>query len=168
MAIREIITIPDPILRRKAHKVTDFGKDFQTLVADMIETLHEAPGVGLAAPQIAVSLRVIVVEFNVDEEDEDSPKKLYVLANPEIVESSEEMVSGVEGCLSVNGLVGDVERHLSVVVKAQNKLGKPVKIKATGWLARIFQHEIDHLDGIVFTDRTDKVWQPREDEAGLD
>jgi len=168
MAIREIITIPNPILRRKAHKVTDFDKDFQTLVADMIDTLHEAPGVGLAAPQIAVSSRLIVVEYNIDEDDEESPKKLYVLANPEIVEASEEMVSGIEGCLSVTGLVGEVERHQSVTVKGQNRLGKPVKIKASGWLARIFQHEIDHIDGIVFTDRTDKVWQPREDEVSID
>ncbi len=168
MAIREIITIPNPILRRKAHKVTDFDKDFQTLVADMIDTLHEAPGVGLAAPQIAISSRLIVVEYNIDEDDEESPKKLYVLANPEIIEASDEMVSGIEGCLSVTGLVGEVERHLNVTVKGQNRLGKPVKIKASGWLARIFQHEIDHLDGIVFTDRTDKVWQPREDEVSLD
>lgn len=168
MAIREIITIPNPILRRKAHKVTDFGKEFQTLVADMIDTLHEAPGVGLAAPQIAVSSRLIVVEYNIDEEDEDSPKKLYVVANPEIIETSEEMVSGVEGCLSVVGLVGEVERHLSVTVKGQNRYGKAVKIKATGWLARIFQHEIDHVDGIVFTDLTDRVWQPREDEVSID
>lgn len=168
MAIREIITIPNPILRRKAHKVTDFDKDFQTLVTDMIDTLHEAPGVGLAAPQIAVSLRLIVVEYNIDEDDEESPKKLYILANPEIIEASDEMVSGIEGCLSVTGLVGEVERHLSVTVKGQNRMGKPVKIKASGWLARIFQHEIDHIDGIVFTDRTDKVWQPREDEVSID
>lgn len=168
MAIREIISIPNPILRRKAHKVTDFDKEFQTLVADMIDTLHEAPGVGLAAPQIAVSLRLIVVEYNIDEDDEESPKKLYVLANPEIVEASDEMVSGIEGCLSVTGLVGEVERHQSVTVKGLNRLGKPVKIKASGWLARIFQHEIDHIDGVVFTDRTDKVWQPREDEVSID
>jgi peptide deformylase len=168
MALREIITVPNPILRRKAHKVTDFGKDFQTLVNDMVETLRDAPGVGLAAPQVAVSSRLIVVEFNVNEEDEESQKKLYVLANPEIVETSEEMVKGIEGCLSIPGLVGEVERYQSVVVKGQNKMGKPVKIKATGWLARIFQHEIDHLDGVLYTDRTDKVWQPREEEVALD
>jgi peptide deformylase len=168
MATREIVTVPDPVLRRKAHKITDFGKDFQTLAADMIETLREAPGVGLAAPQVGISSRLIVVEFNVDEEDDESPKKLFILANPEIVEASEVMVKGIEGCLSIPDLVGEVERHESVVVKAQNKLGKPVKIKATGWLARIFQHEIDHLDGILFTDRTDKIWQPREEEVAID
>jgi peptide deformylase len=168
MALREIITVPNPILRRKAHKVTDFGKDFQILVKDMVETLRDAPGVGLAAPQVAVSSRLIVVEFNVNEEDEESSKKLYVLANPEIVETSEEMVKGIEGCLSIPGLVGEVERHQNVVVRGQNKMGKPVKIKATGWLARIFQHEIDHLDGVLYTDRTDRVWQPREEEVALD
>ena len=168
MALREVITVPNPILRRKAHKVTDFGKDFQTLITDMVETLREAPGVGLAAPQVAVSERVIVVEYVVDEEKEDSPKKLYVVANPEIISSSEEMVLGIEGCLSIPGLVGEVERHESVIVKGQNKLGTPVKIKASGWLARIFQHEIDHLDGVLFTDLTDKVWQPKDDEIAID
>lgn len=168
MALLEIITVPDPILRRKAHKVTEFGKEFQTLVANMIETLHEAPGVGLAAPQVAISQRLIVVEYG-DDENEDIPPKLYVVANPEIVSASEEMVNGVEGCLSVPDLVGEVERHAEITVKGLNRHGKPVRIKADGWLARIFQHEIDHLDGIVYTDRTDKVWKPRpEDEDVLD
>ena len=168
MALLEIITLPNPILRKKAHKVTDFGKEFRTLVADMVETMRDAPGVGLAAPQVALSLRLIVVEYG-DDEDEKVPKKLYVVANPEIVEKSEEKVLGIEGCLSVPDLIGEVERYESVVVKGQNRQGQPVKIKATGWLARIFQHEIDHLDGIVYTDLTDKVWKPTsEDEIPLD
>lgn len=173
MALLEIITIPDPILRRKAHKVTDFGKDFQKLVTDMIDTMRDAPGVGLAAPQVGVSLRLVVVEYSEDDEDEDEdvtiPKKLYVLVNPEYIEKSEELVMGIEGCLSVPNLVGEVERHESVVVKALNRQGKPIKITANGWLARIFQHEIDHVEGIVYTDLTDNVWQPRdEDETPLD
>lgn len=163
MAILDIISIPDPILRRKAHKVTDFGKDFQTLVADMIETMRDAPGVGLAAPQVAVSSRLIVVEYG-DDEDEKVLKKLYVVANPEIVEESEEQVLGLEACLSVPDLVGEVSRYERIVVKGMNRVGKPIKIKADGWLARIFQHEIDHLEGIVYTDRTDNVWKPREGE----
>lgn len=168
MALLEIITLPNPILRKKAHKVTDFGKEFRTLVADMVETMRDAPGVGLAAPQVAVPLRLIVVEYG-DDEDETVPKKLYILANPEIIEKSEEMVLGIEGCLSVPDLIGEVQRHESVVVKGQNRQGQPVKIKASGWLARIFQHEIDHLDGIVYTDLTDKVWKPTsEDEIPLD
>jgi len=168
MAVLEIITLPNPVLRRKAHKVTEFGNDFRVLVEDMIETMREAPGVGLAAPQVAVPLRLIVVEYG-DDEDENVPKKLYVVANPEIVERSEETELGIEGCLSVPGLIGEVERNLKITVKGQNRQGRPVKIKAQSWLARIFQHEIDHLDGIVYTDLTDKVWKPTaEDEIPLD
>lgn len=168
MALLDIVTVPDQVLRRKAHKVTDFGKDFQTLVTNMIDTMRDAPGVGLAAPQVAVSMRLIVVEYG-DDEDEEVPKKLYVVANPEIIEKSEEMVLGVEACLSVPDLVGEVDRHERIVVKGVNRHGKPIKIKAQGWLARIFQHEIDHVDGIVYTDRTDNVWKPREgDEPPLD
>jgi peptide deformylase len=180
MAVLEIVNVPDPVLRRKAHKVTEFDKEFQTLVTNMIETLRKAPGVGLAAPQVAQSLRLVVVEYAEDEDDEDeadieesefkpAPKKLYVLVNPEFIEKSEEMVMGVEACLSVPDLVGEVERHQRIVVKGLNRHGKPVKIKAEGWLARIFQHEIDHLDGILYTDRTEKVWKPRdEDDIPLD
>jgi peptide deformylase len=168
MAVLDIVTVPEPVLRRKAHKVTEFGKDFQKLVDDMIETLRDAPGVGLAAPQVAISERLIVVEYG-DDEDESVPKKLFVVANPEIVHASEEMVEGLEGCLSVPDLVGQVNRHRSITVKGLNRYGKPTRIKAEDWLARIFQHEIDHLDGIVFTDRTDKIWQPRdEDEVPAD
>ena len=163
MAILDIITVPDQVLRRKAHKVTDFGKDFQELVTNMVDTLRDAPGVGLAAPQVAVSQRLIVVEYG-DDEDESVPKKLFVVANPEIVEKSEEMVSGVEACLSIPELVGEVDRHKKIVIKGMNRQGKPLKIKAEDWLARIFQHEIDHLDGVLYTDHTEKVWKPREGE----
>ncbi|MPN01001.1 Peptide deformylase 2 [bioreactor metagenome] len=168
MSVLQIVYVPDPVLRRKAHKVTDFGKEFQTLVDNMIETLREAPGVGLAAPQVGVSERLIVVEYG-DDDDETVPKKLFVVANPEIVFKSEEVVKGIEGCLSVPDLIGEVERHVKIEVRGLNRHGKPVKIKAEDWIARIFQHEIDHLDGILFTDRTDLVWQPRdEDEVPAD
>lgn len=168
MALLEIITLPNPILRRKAHKVTDFGKEFKTLVEDMIETMRDAPGVGLAAPQVAVPIRLIVVEYGDDENDE-APKKLYVVANPEIIERSDEKIMGIEGCLSVPDLIGEVERYESVTVKGQNRHGLPFKIKASGWLARVFQHEIDHVEGIVYTDLTDKIWKPTaEDETPLD
>ncbi|MEN6410469.1 MAG: peptide deformylase [Anaerolineaceae bacterium] len=169
MAIREIIFLPHPTLRRKAHKVTDFGKEFQTLVDDMVDTLRDAPGVGLAAPQVNVSERLIVVEYGEEDEngDETEPKRLYVVANPEIIQASEEIVSGVEACLSVPKLVGEVDRHESIVVKGQNRHGQPVKIKAKGWLARIFQHEMDHLDGVLYVDRATRVWQPKEDEEEI-
>jgi peptide deformylase len=125
--------------------------------------MRAAPGVGLAAPQVGVSQRLLVMEFG-DEEDEDAPKKLYVFVNPEFVKSSEEKVTGIEACLSVPGLAGDVERHQTLVVKGQNRYGKTIKHKLDGWTARIFQHEYDHLDGILFTDRALKVWQPSEEE----
>lgn len=167
MPLREIITTPHPTLRRKARKVTDFGPMLQTLIDDMVEIMREAPGVGLAAPQLNVSLRVIVVEFG-DEEDETVPPKLYTLVNPEISRSSRELVTGTEGCLSVPGVVGDVERPYSVTVKGLSRRGQPTKIKAKGWLARIFQHEIDHLRGILFTDHALRVWEPvTEEEKAL-
>lgn len=163
MAIREIITLPDPVLRRKAHKIDALDKDLQTLIDDMVETMRVAPGVGLAAPQVGISQRLIVVEFG-EEDDEEAPKKLYVLINPEIIFASTEKVTATEGCLSIPGLIGEVERSERVLVKALTRRGQPVKIKARGWLARIFQHEIDHLDGIVYPDRAIRVWKPGPDE----
>ena len=165
MTLRQIVTLPDPILRRKAKPVTRFDAELQTLIDDMIETMREAPGVGLAAPQVGIPERVIVVEYAEDDEDEEAPKKLYVMVNPEIKSASEETEEGIEGCLSVPGWQGEVERALAVTVKGQTSRGKPMKVKAKGWMARIFQHEIDHLDGILYTDRATKVWKPTEDEA---
>ena len=163
MAIREVITVPHPTLYKKARKVTDFGPKLQTLIDDMVETMREAPGVGLAATQVDVSLKLIVVEFG-DEEDETVQPKLYVMVNPEISRHSQETIIGTEGCLSVPNLVGDVERHESVTVKFLNRHGKPSKLKAKNWLARIIQHEIDHLHGILFTDLATQVWEPMTEE----
>jgi peptide deformylase len=162
MSLREIITVPEPVLRRKAHKVTDFGADLQVLIDDMIETMRQAPGVGLAAPQVNVSQRLIVVEFG-DEDDEQAPAKLYAIVNPEIVRPSQEKEKGNEACLSVPGFLGEVERISSLTIKGQNRHGQPIRIKAKGWLARIFQHEIDHLDGILFTDRA--LWVRKIEEG---
>ena len=164
MAIRPIVTVPDPVLRRKAQKVRQFDADLQQLIEDMIETMRAAPGVGLAAPQVGVSQRVIVVEYGEDE-DEDKPPRLYVVVNPEIVEVSAETEMGVEGCLSIPDLVGEVERYQRIVVKGQNRRGQPIKLKLRGWVARIFQHEIDHLDGVLFTERAVRVWKPSPEEA---
>ena len=158
MAVKEIVRIPDPILYRKARKVTDFGKELQTLVDDMVETMRVAPGVGLAAPQVDVPLGVIVVEFG-DEEDESVPLKLFIVVNPEITRFSKEQVTATEGCLSIPDFVGDVDRSVSVVVKGMNRRGQPMRIKSSGWLARIFQHEVDHLNGVLFVDRTERVWK---------
>ena len=164
MTIREITTLPQAILRHKARKVTDFGPDFQNLVDDMVETMHQAPGVGLAAPQVNESIRLIVVEYG-DDENEETPPKLYILANPEITRSSEDTLVGTEGCLSIPGVQGDVERLAAVTVKGLNRHGRPMTVKAKDWLARIFQHEIDHLDGILFVDRAEKLWQSEENQG---
>lgn len=138
----------------------------------MIDTLRDAPGVGLAAPQVAVSQRLAVIEYG--EIPEDAPEdaeppepKLYVIINPEITTRSEAMVEGVEGCLSLPGYAGNVMRHEAITVKALNRKGQPIKIKARGWLARIFQHEIDHLNGVLFIDKASKVWRVK-DEAPED
>ena len=167
MTLRTIVTVPDPVLRKKAHKVSNFDKDLQTLIDDMVETMRAAPGVGLAAPQIGVLERVIVVEYG-DDEDDEVPKKLFTIVNPEIVESSSDLVEGTEACLSIPRIQGDVERHEKLVVKGFNRQGRPVKLKLSGWMARIFQHEIDHLEGVLFTDRASRVWRAKEDEEVLD
>jgi peptide deformylase len=175
MAPRTIVTLPDPVLRRKARSVTTFDKALQILVDEMIETMRNAPGVGLAAPQVGISERLIIVEYaDPPEEPATAPEegveikevkpKLYVMINPEIVKSSEETELGVEGCLSIPGLVGEVERFSAVQVRGLNRRGQPMKVKARGWLARIFQHEIDHLNGVVFPDIATKVWKPELDE----
>ena len=169
MALRKIVTLPEPVLRRKAKAVTKFDKDLQVLIEDMVETMREAPGVGLAAPQIGLAERLIVVEYYEHEEEEDqeneeeAPKKVWAVLNPEIVKASEEKVVGIEGCLSIPNLVGEVERHAEIQINGLNRHGKPMKIKAKGWLARIFQHEIDHLNGVLFPDRATRVWQPPQD-----
>jgi peptide deformylase len=164
MAILDIVTFPDPFLRLKAKQVTKFDAELQTLIENMFETMRAAPGVGLAAPQIGESLRLIVVEYTEDEDENAKPKK-YVLVNPEIVKRSEETITDLEGCLSLPGLAGTVERHQSVTVKAKNRFGKPIKIEAEEWLARIFQHEIDHLDGVLYIDRAEEVFEPTPEEA---
>ncbi len=164
MTVREIVTLPQAILRHKAHKVTDFGPTLQALADDMVETMHVAPGVGLAAPQVGESIRLIVIEYG-DEEDEDLPPKLYVMVNPEITRTSEETLINAEGCLSIPSVQGEVERFAAVTVKGLNRHGRPMTVKARGWLARIFQHEIDHLDGILFVDRAQKLWQAEEHQG---
>lgn len=163
MTIRTIYPYTETVLREKAQPVETFDDDLQVLIDDMIDTMRAAPGVGLAAPQIGVPKRVIVIEFG-NEDDEAIPENLYVLVNPEIVQQSKITVAGIEGCLSVPGFAGEVARAQVVTVRGQDASGKKVKIRAQGWLARIFQHEIDHINGILYTDRTGQIWQPDQDE----
>ena len=163
MPIRDIITNPHPTLRRKARAVKDFNQELHTLLDDMVATMRVAPGVGLAAPQVNQSVRVIVVEFG-DEEDETVPAKLYEIINPEITREGGERLMGVEGCLSVPGLVGEVERADKVTVKGVTRYGQRRKIKAQGWLARILQREIDHLEDVLFIDRAETIYEVPEGE----
>ena len=169
MSIREIITDPHPMLRRRAKKVTHFDDELHTLLDDMTDTMRNAPGVGLAAPQVNISKRVIAVEFG-DEEEPEAPLVLYTLVNPQVAAFSDELVIGIEGCLSIPDLIGEVQRPHAATIKGFDRNGEQVQINAEGWLARIFQHEIDHLNGVLFTDHALRVWYPEDEEiqSGLD
>jgi peptide deformylase len=167
MSIRTIVTPPDPVLRERAKKVRTITPEMETLIEDMIETMRKAPGVGLAAPQVGMSQRLFVAEYAEPDEDPEAPPKpakLYVMVNPEIVRHSKTTNLGNEGCLSIPGFMGEVERYDSVTVKALNRHGDPIRIKAKDWLARIFQHEIDHLEGVLFIDKATNVWKIEEEE----
>ncbi len=169
MTVLDIIQPENPVLRKKAIKVTSFDQKFQQLVDDMIETMLDAPGVGLAAPQVAVSKRLIVVRLTDDEESReeygDEAGVLYVVANPKIIKASRQVVSGVEACLSIPGYFGEVDRAESVVITGQDRYGKDIRIKAKDWLARVFQHEIDHLDGQLFIDIATDVWRAKDEPS---
>ncbi len=157
MAVREILTSDHPALRQKAKKVKKVDASLQKLIDDMIETMEDAPGQGLAAPQIGVGLRVIVIDAKPGElEDEEKEEAVKIqLINPEIVDKNGEQF-GEEGCLSIPGYVGNVRRSLQVTVKGLNRKGKEIKVRASHNLARALQHEIDHLDGILYTDLLEK------------
>lgn len=142
MAIRNIIQVGDPTLRKKSFEVTDFGEKTRQLIDDMKETLIKAEGAGLAAPQVGVLRRIFIVS---------AEDKYYECVNPVIVEQKGSQV-GEEGCLSVRGRYGTVKRPMSVTVKAQDRFGKPFTVKASGFLARAFCHENDHLNGVLYTD----------------
>jgi peptide deformylase len=148
MAIRKIRTWPDDVLRRKAAPVVDFGDELQQLVDDMLETMYAAPGIGLAAPQVGVSKRVIVIDTSSNTEAGD----LVVLANPVLVEAEDEDELE-EGCLSVPEYTAKVKRAQRVAVRGHDRHGQPVELRGEDLLARALQHEIDHLEGTLFIDR---------------
>ncbi len=156
MAVRRILQADEMIVQKKAKKVRDFGPPLKALVDDMVETMRAAPGIGLAAPQISVPLRVIVVELPLVEEEDPQRGKLFVICNPEVVKSWGEE-EGDEGCLSLPGYVGEVKRASKVTVKGQDLKGKKIRVKAQGLLARALQHEIDHLNGMLFTARLESI-----------
>ncbi|MHB1001297.1 MAG: peptide deformylase [Armatimonadota bacterium] len=145
MAERDIVRYPDPILRKQAKAISKPDGSVKTLVTDMVSTLRQVHGLGLAANQVGVLQKVLIY---------DDGTGLGVLMNPKIVNASGEQI-GPEGCLSLPGLQGDVKRAMNLEVRGNDLKGKPVKIKAEGLLARILQHEIDHLNGTLFIDRAD-------------
>lgn len=148
MAILEIKKYPDEVLKKKAEAVTDINGDLQRFIDNMIETMYNANGVGLAAPQVGVLKRVIVVDTSPRQENQ----SLIVLINPEIISSEGEILSE-EGCLSLPGFITRLKRKEKIFVKGLNRKGKEIEIEATGLLARALQHEIDHLDGILLIDK---------------
>jgi len=171
MAIRQIVFVGDPVLRQKAQKVRHIDKSLEKLIDDMTETMHAANGIGLAANQVGVLQRVIVVHLPQDDEDP-QPSKLYALINPEIVSTSQEVLSAEEGCLSIPYYYGEVTRAEAVVVKGRDRKGRELKIKADGFLARVIQHEIDHLNGVLFIDRMESMdklrYVPAKTEAEVE
>jgi peptide deformylase len=160
MPAREIKCVPDPVLRRKAKRVPSVDRGIQELIDDMIVTLHEASGAGLAAPQVGVSLRIVVVQM-----PEEEP---FVFVNPEVVKRSGEREIE-EGCLSIPGYRGTVKRSVTVTVKAHDRHGKEFRIKADDLLGQCLEHELDHLNGVLYIDhlvdkKTLHKVKPEEDE----
>jgi len=147
MSVRPIRLFGDPVLRTQAQPVVTFDRELRRLVKDLTETMHDAPGSGLAAPQVGVSLRVFV--YDVDDE-------AGHLVNPVLGPFSEELMDGEEGCLSIPGLAFELQRPERVVAAGQNMYGDPVVIEGSGYLSRALQHETDHLDGVLFVDKLDE------------
>ena len=153
MALREILIEPNKILREKSLKVEQVDKDLQTLMDDMLETMYAAPGIGLAAIQVGVPKRVIVLDLA----KKDSPKNPMCFVNPEIIEKSENSSTYEEGCLSVPGQFAEITRPEKCFVKYLDYYGQKKEIKAEGMLATCIQHEMDHLEGILFIDYLSKL-----------
>ena len=155
----------DAVLYQTATRVREFGPELHRLLDNMVETMRAAPGVGLAAPQVGIGQRIVVVEYPMDEEDPESTLQVFELINPEIIKTKGAEVAQ-EGCLSLPGLAADVDRATFVLVRAQDRQGKEVRYKAYDWLARIFQHEIDHLHGVLMTDKAQQVYRLRKNAEG--
>lgn len=150
--IREIVKYPEPILAKKAEPVVKFDAALETLVADMFDSMYAAEGIGLAGPQIAVSQRVVVIDLSFQKD----PQQKIVLINPEIVYSDGKQREE-EGCLSLPDIRAKVDRAATVRVRAQNVKGETIELEGTELLSRAFQHEIDHIDGILFIDRVSRL-----------
>ncbi|MCA0990176.1 peptide deformylase [Pseudalkalibacillus hwajinpoensis] len=157
MAMREIVLHPNEVLEVECDPVEEFDKELHQLLDDMFETMYAAEGVGLAAPQIGIRKQVAVVDTREEEALE--------LINPTIIKSSGKEVD-LEGCLSFPGLFGEVERPYTITLKALNRFGKPFKLKAEGFFARAIQHEIDHLHGVLFTEKVIRYIDPEQEGDG--
>ena len=152
MALLDIILEGDPRLRQKSTKVRTVDDALRALAADMRQTMLDAPGVGLAAPQVGVNRRLFVAHVPAEFEEDDEPEFDVALVNPEIVKGHGRVL-GIEGCLSIPGWIGEVPRYETITVKGMDLNNRDVRLKLRGYVARVVQHEIDHLDGILFTDR---------------
>ena len=175
MSVLPIVTIPDRGLREKNRPVSKFDADLQKLIDDMIETMREADGVGLAAPQIGQPLQLAVIWTAPDIDDDgnelEDTRELYVIVNPEIYWRSRETIKGIEGCLSIPGYVGEVERAESIRVRGLDRHGRKFQQRFDDWTARIFQHEIDHLNGVLYIDKLtgpERIWTGEEFEQMRD
>ena len=165
MARLDLTLVPDPLLRQVAQPVSDIDDMVRTLLSDMADTMYDAPGIGLAAPQIGILQRLIVMDCAPDE----SPPDLWKMINPKIITRSDDMAKMEEGCLSIPGYTGEVERPAEVTVRYIDESGDVQEMTATGLLAACVQHEIDHLDGILFTDhlsrlKRDMIWRKIQKE----
>jgi peptide deformylase len=154
MSIRIIVKHPDDVLRERAQEVTKFNANLHKLLDDMADTMYDADGVGLAAPQVGVLKRVIVIDVGDEHE-------LIEMVNPEIVLKEGEQL-GPEGCLSIPGLQGDVRRSNRIVIRGQDRNGNPIQYEGSEFLSRAFQHEIDHLNGVLFIDMAESVYEARK------
>ena len=155
MAIRQIITAPDPILKQVSTPVDQVDDDLRALMDDMLDSMYEAPGIGLAAIQVGVPKRVIVMDLSLRDEDEAPEPRHFI--NPEIVWESEELATYNEGCLSVPEEFGEIDRPAEVKVRFLDYEGKKQEIRADGLLATCLQHEMDHLEGILFIDHLSRI-----------
>lgn len=156
MTVLKLYTYPDKILEQKCAPLTEVTDDVRRLLDDMLETMYQDKGVGLAAPQVGILKRLIVIDDKVTEEGIPGPHPLYMV-NPEIIAKSEETIYFNEGCLSVPGQCAEVKRHAAVTVKYLDYNGTPQTLEATDYLAVIIQHETDHLDGILYIDRISRL-----------
>jgi peptide deformylase len=158
MALKEIITIPDPVLRENCAAIEDITPELKTLMADMLETMYDAPGVGLAAPQINIPIRLIVMDASNPEDEEKAP---IIMVNPEVLSSSDERSVYEEGCLSIPEYFAEIERPAVVKVGYIDEDGKPQERDCEGLLGTVVQHEIDHLNGMLFIDYLSKLRRDR-------